>query len=632
MVTGSHRWPVTPAADVVRSLIRRVYRGRDRAALELLVADDAAEVRAECLRILDLLAGFPDARPVLEDLIDDGGWIVARLTVHGTHLAAGPGPDAAEPTGRRIAAPLFGMFRVDGGRIVQSWQRLDEQVVAAGLADPANAVEPALELDEIQGNVLPGFRKDHFALVYLEIRDLARARARVARQADVVATAAEVLDFMRLFGAATRRRGHRPGLSATWRNLAFSCDALRRFAPDADQIDAPAFQEGMHSRAATPAADWVVGSPGSVPDVVVLLAADDEPGLAAECAALQAELGDGFDLRGIQRGAALPGEREHFGFRDGVSQPGIRGHRAAPPFDPITPRRDPRDVQRGHPGQRLVWPGEFVLGYPAQDAADPALPGPVADVGPQWTRNGTFLVYARYRQDTEGFAEFLTRAGAAIAEREPELADLSPHRLGALLVGRWRSGAPVMRAPGSDAPELGGSGRLNNDFAYRQATAPLPASAVCPVRYPPAPADPAGLRCPLGAHIRKAYLRDDTPPGAIAGDVQRHRMLRRGVPYTDETPTGVDRGLLFLSYQVSIERQFEFVLQQWLRNPSLRVPGEGVDPLLGVVPGGPTAVRIPVGDGGRAVEVDLERSWTELTGGGYFFVPSVSALRHLAGC
>ncbi|MEV5536160.1 hypothetical protein AB0L13_04825 [Saccharopolyspora shandongensis] len=180
-------------------------------------------------------------------------------------------------------------------------------------------------------------------------------------------------------------------------------------------------------------------------------------------------------------------------------------------------------------------------------------------------------------------------------------------------------------------PELGENGRLNNDFAYRRATPPLPASAACPAVHPPAPADPAGLRCPLGAHVRKAYLRDDMPPGSIAGDVQRHRLLRRGIPYTDETPAGVDRGLLFLSYQVSIERQFEFVLQQWLRNPSLQVPGEGVDPLLGVVPGGPTTVRIPVRDGGRAVEVDLERSWTELTGGGYFFVPSVSALRYLAG-
>ncbi|MEU5847002.1 Dyp-type peroxidase [Saccharopolyspora shandongensis] len=631
MVADSRRWPVTPATDVVRSLIRRVYRGRDRAALGLLVADDAAEVRAECLRILDQLAGFPDARPVLEDLIDDGGWIVARMTVHGTHLAAGPGPDAAEPTGRRIAAPLFGMFRVDGGRIVQSWQRLDEGAVAAGLADPANAVEPALELDEIQGNVLPGFRKDHVALAYLEIRDLARARAWVARQADVVATAAEVLDFMRLFGAATRRRGRRPGLTATWRNLAFSYDALRRFAPDADRIDAPAFRDGMHSRSATSAEDWVVGSPESVPDVVVLLAADDEPGLAVECAALEAEVAGGFAVRGIQRGAALPGEREHFGFRDGVSQPGIRGHRAAAPFDPITPRRDPRDVQRGHPGQHLVWPGEFVLGYPGQDAADPARPGPVAEAGPLWTRNGTFLVYARYRQDTAGFEDFLTRAAAAVAERVPELADLTPQRLGALLIGRWHSGAPVMRAPDADVPELGENGRLNNDFAYRRATPPLPASAACPAVHPPAPADPAGLRCPLGAHVRKAYLRDDMPPGSIAGDVQRHRLLRRGIPYTDETPAGVERGLLFLSYQVSIERQFEFVLQQWLRNPSLRVPGEGVDPLLGVVPGGPTTVRIPVRDGGRAVEVDLERSWTELTGGGYFFVPSVSALRYLAG-
>src|SRR5690242_12883463 len=64
----------------------------------------------------------------------------------------------------------------------------------------------------------------------------------------------------------------------------------------------------------------------------------------------------------------LPGH-EHFGFKDGVSQPGIRGFTPANASDP----------NQGQPGQDLVWPGEFVLGYPTQQkppSPPPPIPGP----------------------------------------------------------------------------------------------------------------------------------------------------------------------------------------------------------------------------------------------------------------
>jgi hypothetical protein len=114
----------------------------------------------------------------------------------------------------------------------------------------------------------------------------------------------------------------------------------------------------------------------------------------------------------------LPGH-EHFGFDDGVSQPGPRGRASDRPGDHITDRHiDPGQVPQsllyGYPGQDLVWPGEFVLGYPAT-GPDPLLPGPVALAQPPWTRNGSFLVYRRLRQDVGLFWRTMRSEAARLA-------------------------------------------------------------------------------------------------------------------------------------------------------------------------------------------------------------------------
>src|SRR6202007_843957 len=102
----------------------------------------------------------------------------------------------------------------------------------------------------------------------------------------------------------------------------------------------------------------------------------------------------------------IPGH-EHFGFNDGISQPGIRGRASEQPNDYITPRYidpllQPEAWLYGYPGQELVWPGEFVLGYPVT-GADPLVPGPSASCVPEWVRNGSFLVFRRLRQNVELF-------------------------------------------------------------------------------------------------------------------------------------------------------------------------------------------------------------------------------------
>jgi hypothetical protein len=81
-------------------------------------------------------------------------------------------------------------------------------------------------------------------------------------------------------------------------------------------------------------------------------------------------------------------DRVHFGFRDGISQPGTRG---------LTAPSDPNQPDEGEPGQQLIAPGEFVLGYPLQGRPTAAVTAPYPPMPadgfpnpqPELTRNGS---------------------------------------------------------------------------------------------------------------------------------------------------------------------------------------------------------------------------------------------------
>jgi len=593
------------SADPVSRLIEDVYRRRDLAALDELVEPAA---RPDCLAVLGLLAAFPDARLTVADRIAapaGGGELVAvRLLLTGTQLAPLPGSAAI---GAATTLGLVAIYQV-GSRISRAEQRWN--------APAAAPVEPVLDLDEIQGNIFPGFNKDHVSLLTFSL-DYPRAAARtLAWFADEVASAAEVRAFNRLFSATRNRREHEGSVSATWCNVAVSARLLGALAGDVSRFGDRAFLDGFRARqpAVPPGPDD--------PDLLVTLAADTEDQLEAAVARVRAAVG-GFRAISEQRGATLTGPlagHEHFGFADGISQPALRGRSPFAPFECLTPRWPGAAANEALPGQDLVWPGEFVFGYPRQDPTDPAVPGSIAEDCPAWARNGSFLVYARYRQDPALFDDFVERTTAELASVDPALARLTPDRLRAALAGRWPSGAPVSRAARDDDPALAADPSANNDFDYLTGT-----GSSDPGNYPAAAPDPDGRRCPFGAHIRRSNPRDDLGDRAA---VQQHRMLRRGVPFGRAGSTE-EKGLLFVSYQTSIERQFEFVVRDWLANASLRAPDEGVDPI--VRPDGGDAVfglRLPFGSG-RTHRVPLGPPWTRLTEGAYLFTPSISALRSL---
>jgi Dyp-type peroxidase family len=543
-----------------------------------------------------------------------------------------------------------------------------------GSVPPDTPGEPVLDVDEIQGNSLVGFNKNHEVFLFLEITDVAVTKRWLKSLVPRIATVSETLAFRRLFRAMRARRNENAGLlSATWLNIAFTRTGIEKLTSRAvlDLFPSDAFKTGMADRAALlgdqvdaagKPTGWVFGSANGQVDIMVIVASDSSGSLGEEIDRLICEI---RDLQGIsprrsnKRGLrivyqelcrTLPGDldgHEHFGFKDGISQPGIRGRVSNDPSNFLTPRLiDPHDpLSRTHsrPGQPLIWPGQFVLGekYPVQNAFDAVQPQPNSPPTPDWCKNGSFLVVRRLQQDVSAFWRFVNSQAAILEAKYPSLAPLSPERFAALMVGRWKSGVPIMREPLNDNPVMANTDLALNNFNFSNPGAPCSLVSTQPHfedPFPPSPADKDGLRCPFAGHIRKVNPRDDTTELGGPERTLTKRILRRGIPFGPPiaVPTradGQDRGLMFVAYVASIESQFEFLMTDWAnsttnprsyRGSTADEPG-GHDPIISESASQRT-FTLHV-DNETFERVTLPQQWVTSTGGGYFFSPSLTALK-----
>jgi Dyp-type peroxidase family len=521
--------------------------------------------------------------------------------------------------------------------------------------------EPVLDMLDIQGAVVPGFFKPHQTLLGLRIPDggeIIHAFKQLLRKL-VISNAQQTLEDRRHHRARRRETGDRhpePDSETALLGLGFSYPGLRRLTPGTEAIPSEAFKLGLVARSSllgdpTDAhkeghpSRWLVGAPHAELDVLLLVAGDDRPSVTRKAEQLARLIQEsGIDIPYKEDGdiREKPYEgHEHFGFDDGVSQPGIRGRASSVPDDFITERHlDSSQIPAywlyGYPGQDLIWPGELVIGYPST-SPDPLLPGPALNPSPAWTRNGSFLVFRRLRQDVGLFWRTMKQKAAELSQL-PGFS-LSDEELAAKLVGRWMSGAPVNRVPGADDPTLGADLCANNDFRLDSDTPSLKTTCTPKKNYPPAKADPAGITCPWAAHIRKVNTRDSASDMGASDSRYNRRLLRVGVPfgksvkdrYADENadPEHGNRGLLFLSIQSSIEQQFEFLMARWINDPARpKMPG-GHDMLIGQNAAAEDGIRrcSIFGSGLQQAQIATDQQWVIPTGGGYFFMPSISALR-----
>jgi Dyp-type peroxidase family len=289
-----------------------------------------------------------------------------------------------------------------------------------------------------------------------------------------------------------------------------------------------------------------------------------------------------------------PSTQEHFGYTDGFGNPDFKGAE-----------------RECIPGQGKLaldgrWEalatGEFLLGY-----ADEAGELPVAPIPHLLGRNGTFMVYRKLHQNVATFRNYLDEKG--------KLYPGGKEKLAAKFVGRWRDGTPIELSPDGPNPSIVGDKNRNTNFTYA--------------------GDPAGVRCPIGAHLRRVHPRDGF--GFHGGLVHRRRIMRRGLPYGEYGPEGQpvrdedERGIIFMALNASIFRQFEFVQQQWIEYGNDSHQGNDKDLLVGnhdgtgkfMVQGTTDPQNPPFLCGGLP-------SFVELRGGDYFFIPGLTALAMIA--
>jgi len=487
---------------------------------------------------------------------------------------------------------------------------------------PVPVAKSKIDSDDIQGLVRFAF-KHHTEAVFLllRVRDVPAARAWLAGVSVTSAVELNPLPDSALQIAVTSE-----GLRA----LGVSDEAVAGFSQE--------FLDGMagDSNRARRLGDegpsdpkyWNWGSGDRVPHCALLLYA--LPGcLEARRLAIEAQCAAGFEL--LQRlGTSDMGGREPFGFTDGISQPQLD-------WGLTQPASDRSQLEYTN----LSCLGEFLLGYPneyglytprplldpSRDARGllPRAPEEpeLADLG----RNGSYLVVRQLRQDVSGFWRALDAfAGGNAAERE---------RLAAAMVGRTRPGQPIVDPSAAN----------QNDFTYG--------------------ADPEGIRCPLGAHIRRTNPRNADLPAGTPGILARlvrtlgfdararaldlvsstryHRLLRRGREYgaalnVDQALSGTaaatESGLQFMCLNANIQRQFEFVQSAWIAGNRFNGLHDESDPLLGNRRLGPGATpsdgfSMPQPEG-PARRLSAVPQFVTVTGGAYFFLPGIRALRFLA--
>ena len=478
-----------------------------------------------------------------------------------------------------------------------------------------------LDLDDIQGFVLRAYAMPMLRHFLLAVEAPAQARRQLGRfvsgdesDAPQITTAA---DWHVGFAPGPRDNPadaprHKPdyclNIGLTWPGLV-ALELERRF-PTLSFKSFGAFIEGAARRAelvgdtgASSPQNWVGGFGTGADHVLVTLHAISPEAMTSYsdrlCAWLAEGNGfreiwrqDGMALMQMQNGQPVPTAKVHFGYTDGMTTPTIRG--------------GPEVYQPDH--QQPCDPWLFVL---REDAPNYHVPEPRA-LG----RNGSFAVFKKVETDVVGFEDFLQSNKDRI---DPEL-------LAAKMCGRWRNGVPLALSPDTDTPAGAISPDQLNDFGYVESDGS---------------GDPKGLRCPVGAHIRRVNPRGSqvVGQGIPGGSNNSHRLIRRGLSYGPTyDPTkpydGIERGMLFHFINSNIENQYEFVLRRWVEDSefagAVRLEPRSKDPLIGTQDPAESIFVVPQADGKPPMKVTGLSTFSTTRAAAYLFLPSVTAIRLIA--
>jgi len=470
--------------------------------------------------------------------------------------------------------------------------------------------EPSIALDNVQGIVLKGYGH------------MPEARYLMFRVRQTGAALREWLSKLPVTPVSQASR--RVNRSDLLLNVAFTYQGLLALELDPAVCNrfATPFVQGSHDEyrarvngdvGQSAPALWEWGSLDKPVHVLLMLFAKTKPELARYVDQYTKEA-QGFGLESVVdgglEGTTLPGRKEHFGFRDGIAQPNVEGSGGT------------------ELPENTIAAGEVLLGH--KDGYGNVTHSPVSLCGFAVGYDGSYLVFRQLEQDVAAFWRYCA----------DQRSDEAAIEVASKMVGRWPSGAPLVRHPTRDPKDP----RFidEDDFSYL-------ANNQDNDRY--------GARCPFGAHIRRANPRDwqlGETPSESRELANRHRIMRRGRPYGESFAPAVAadqliaaakangpgssarRGLQFLCFNANIERQFEFVQQQWFNNSKFAGLNSDADPLLG---NQRTAAEQGTDAPGFLVQSDVKRglvarctgmeNFVKVVGSAYFFMPSLAALKLL---
>ncbi|QKX64626.1 uncharacterized protein TRUGW13939_11801 [Talaromyces rugulosus] len=456
-------------------------------------------------------------------------------------------------------------------------------------------VEPVPK-DNIQGDVWPGLPKKYETFYFFDIRNdkgqekkYEVFKGRLKDFIPKITTAQQALVARNKIkdhnGKVTELEGDQGHLPEAHSNISFAQRGLIKLGKLG--IKEISFVQGMYTDLTAESRDEPSDykQPYTSTDGVFLVAGSSKEIVEAKVKEIVALFGDSITKQFIECGQARPGEyegKEHFGFRDLISQPLIEGL-----DNPPTGEKEPK----------LVLPGKIFVDREGRSAPQDGAP---------WAKDSSFMVFRKLRQNVLEFDKF--------CEGKKDEYHMSADALAARMFGRWKSGCPVDLSPDKDDKSLADS----NNFDYR------------PINNQE--------KCPFTAHIRKTRPRGDKKDDGSP-------ILRRGIPYGEEVKdderlkqeTLHNRGLLFVCYQGSIVNSFLNIQKRWC-NMRTFPPGKysatnneepGLDPIIGQR--GPNIVfDMSIVDGNKqTVRLPLE-TWVLNQGGEYFLTPSISALRSIS--
>ncbi|EPE29320.1 Dimeric alpha+beta barrel [Glarea lozoyensis ATCC 20868] len=461
---------------------------------------------------------------------------------------------------------------------------------------------PPLNLDDVQGDILIGLPKRLEAYWFIEIKKPSEFQKQLLELIPLITSSTQAKNDEK---ACFDHRGNDGDLTLAGVNFAFSrkgLDELGFKEPLSKEPQNDPFEKTMLATAEADFNDRVHGFNKAwfkefkqEIHCLIFITGDCQDTIDFTLAKVKKILGVTVQEIKLVQGKVRPGDQmhhEHFGYNDGISQPAIKG------VD-----------QKLLPGQEFIDQGIILLGRP----------GDRGQGRPSWTLDGSFLAFRYLSQEVPEFQDFVD--------------DKNPHEapkdfFGAQLVGRWKSGTPLVLAPTVDSdPSIGKNPQQNNKFDY----------------------DPHSQKlCPYAAHTRKTF-----PRGDIQQSVAIHRIVRRAITFGEElTPeeiksrkTKLDRGLLFKCYQSNIADGFHFIQRIWANNntfPFLKIGedgkpipkpgfsdenGPGVDGIIGQAEKGGVRQMDILNDNDPAGKVKLPKEWVISRGGEYFFSPSISQLK-----